>query len=620
MNTNIVMINAVGSMQAPTVSPSQNSGTTGEGKPFSLIQDEISSEAMANEDATPHNIEQPTPSKQTTENSSNESASEEKPKIENGHSAENQSQTVSEDHKPAYPTNEEIDPEKSITVSQANVEIDPEQSIPIFEENGTMDSEPVLEIETSDLVEQHGETASKTVGENETTIQTALPVPNPQPESQPLGAEDIVKPPQTDRVVSDENQAIPQKNQSNTDTVENIPTTNNPSESVKTPDNIPVSKPTETSEFSTQTHFDNTEKTFTDPQTDNSHTVVTKQNKPIISDSTISVPNSEQTVSNSDQAVSNTKELFVNGMTNDNSQVTTESANTTITATTTTNNPEPVQTESPQISSAPLKTDTNKPESTNESISEIQVPNDKESTSTGDSPPNTSDSKSLNVSEVQISANHPETHKHSTENRSFQEHIEQIHIQNDNPVPPTQQPLTSVDNPKATEAAIQPSPNDTPTDVGKQILESIQNSYTQPDGDQQITVRLNPPELGKVFIKFQEQNSELTGVLEVNKAETRVEIEQALPQIARDLANAGIQIKRIDVMLSGENRLGYEAYEDQSPQHSGLYEQDSAGSQTWDNNAYTNGMNDWSMKNANYQPLSEFEETQVGESSINVLM
>jgi flagellar hook-length control protein FliK len=166
----------------------------------------------------------------------------------------------------------------------------------------------------------------------------------------------------------------------------------------------------------------------------------------------------------------------------------------------------------------------------------------------------------------------------------------------------------------------QPSLNEVSADVNKQILVSIQSSLMSRDGDKQITVSLNPPELGKVFIRFQEQNSELRGFLEVNKAETRIEIEQALPQMIRDLADCGIQIRRLDVVFSEGDRSGYRTLDGQSPQDNGPHEQDSADSQTWDNDAYSKEINEWSSKNKSYQPISELHQMPVSDGSINVLV
>jgi len=81
--------------------------------------------------------------------------------------------------------------------------------------------------------------------------------------------------------------------------------------------------------------------------------------------------------------------------------------------------------------------------------------------------------------------------------------------------------------------------------VGEQILESVQASMTQ--GDTQIVVRLQPPGLGTVVVRFREQDSHLEGILEVRQSETRHEIERALPDVIRGLQDAGIPIRKFDV-------------------------------------------------------------------------
>jgi len=101
-------------------------------------------------------------------------------------------------------------------------------------------------------------------------------------------------------------------------------------------------------------------------------------------------------------------------------------------------------------------------------------------------------------------------------------------------------------------------------DISEQIIESIHSSLRQ--ADKQITIRLNPPELGQVFLRFQEREAEITGLLEVSKAEIRYEIEQALPQIIRTLADSGVQIKRLEVQLtdqleSAPGGLGADSFE-----------------------------------------------------------
>jgi flagellar hook-length control protein FliK len=90
--------------------------------------------------------------------------------------------------------------------------------------------------------------------------------------------------------------------------------------------------------------------------------------------------------------------------------------------------------------------------------------------------------------------------------------------------------------------------SDTVADIREQISLAVQGSIKQ--GQQQITIHLNPPELGRVSIKFTENNNELTGLLETTNSQTRAEIRQALPDIIRSLEESGINVKRLDVTLS----------------------------------------------------------------------
>jgi len=117
---------------------------------------------------------------------------------------------------------------------------------------------------------------------------------------------------------------------------------------------------------------------------------------------------------------------------------------------------------------------------------------------------------------------------------------------------------------KADNMPAQTSSSDVSASITEQILESINSPSSQQAGTQQITIRLNPPELGKVFIKFEEQENQITGLLEVSKAQTRYEVEQALPQIIQSLADSGIQVRRLEVMLTNQNEQ--QSYRDESLQ------------------------------------------------------
>ena len=72
---------------------------------------------------------------------------------------------------------------------------------------------------------------------------------------------------------------------------------------------------------------------------------------------------------------------------------------------------------------------------------------------------------------------------------------------------------------------------------------------------QKITVNLNPPELGKISIKFEKNGDEVIGRIEVEKSQTKNQIDLNLPQIVQNLQDSGVQIKRFEVVLQ-EQPLG----------------------------------------------------------------
>jgi flagellar hook-length control protein FliK len=187
-------------------------------------------------------------------------------------------------------------------------------------------------------------------------------------------------------------------------------------------------------------------------------------------------------------------------------------------------------------------------------------------------------------------------------------------------VPVTEQSQSVAENTKVTETPTQTMQNDVSTDVGKQILESIQNSAAGQGGEQRITVRLNPPELGKVYIKFQEQDNQITGLMEVSKTQTRYEIEQALPQIVRNLADSGIQIRRFEVVLNNNEGSGQESVKDQLLQNGETQYHDSSNSGAYKNDPGAMSINEWLSGNNGYQSITDFQEMQATEGSINVLL
>lgn len=171
----------------------------------------------------------------------------------------------------------------------------------------------------------------------------------------------------------------------------------------------------------------------------------------------------------------------------------------------------------------------------------------------------------------------------------------------------------------ASKMASTASQSDVSTSVGRQIQESIHSSLKQ--GEQQITIRLNPPELGKVSIQFHQQDGQLVGLLEVSRAQTRAEIQQALPQIIQNLAESGIQVKRLEVMLT--NQQEQQGFRDPSL---------ASGADSWSGQRQTEANSDSYRSNAgwvetdewltNYQSYASFIEPSIliTGGSVNMLV
>lgn len=85
----------------------------------------------------------------------------------------------------------------------------------------------------------------------------------------------------------------------------------------------------------------------------------------------------------------------------------------------------------------------------------------------------------------------------------------------------------------------------------KQITEHIQASMAK--GREQMSIALDPPELGKIVIKFQQRNGEIVGVVEAEKQKTHQEIANEMPQIIKALNDSGIAVKKIEVVLTEQN-------------------------------------------------------------------
>jgi flagellar hook-length control protein FliK len=157
--------------------------------------------------------------------------------------------------------------------------------------------------------------------------------------------------------------------------------------------------------------------------------------------------------------------------------------------------------------------------------------------------------------------------------------------------------------------------------ISQQIAVHIEGSLRQADTN--LTIYLNPPELGKVFVRFQQQQDQITVLLEVSKPETKYEIEQALPQIMRTLQDSGIEVRRLEVQLS--NELAQQADKDElsdnseMPQHRSGFPRDGGASGGLD---HDNGsVHEWLTSTAkDHYPDDLTPQMVYSSGSFNVLM
>jgi flagellar hook-length control protein FliK len=67
---------------------------------------------------------------------------------------------------------------------------------------------------------------------------------------------------------------------------------------------------------------------------------------------------------------------------------------------------------------------------------------------------------------------------------------------------------------------------------------------------ERIVVQLNPPELGKIRVTLNARGKDVHGVLEVDEPGTLKQFQREAPAIASRLAEAGVQLKRMDMSLT----------------------------------------------------------------------
>ncbi len=217
----------------------------------------------------------------------------------------------------------------------------------------------------------------------------------------------------------------------------------------------------------------------------------------------------------------------------------------------------------------------------------------------------------LNAAQIEPATPQAKSRNTATPDGRDSAESEQVILADSPRISTAEQPLAAAQAPKS---AANPSDGDISSTVGEQIRESITSSIV--GSGKEITIRLNPPELGSVIVKFQEQGDQITGLLEVSKSQTRAEIQQALPEITRDLQELGVQVKRLEVVMTGEQE--HQALNGQS----GMPQQDSWGGQQGatspDPHAPSTSINELPADDSAYTGLTGRSQVYVTDKSIDM--
>jgi flagellar hook-length control protein FliK len=150
--------------------------------------------------------------------------------------------------------------------------------------------------------------------------------------------------------------------------------------------------------------------------------------------------------------------------------------------------------------------------------------------------------------------------------------------------------------------------------VGEQLQTSISNSVRQ--GENEVTVRLNPPELGQVVIKLQQQNGQVIGSLEFSRAETKAEVQQLMPQLVRNLQDSGIAVRKLDVVQTQIDNSGQQQFREHVAGDGLAYQQQFTQGQT---DSYGLGY-DWMSNEPVYAGIESLNESYIGDQAVNILV
>jgi flagellar hook-length control protein FliK len=102
-----------------------------------------------------------------------------------------------------------------------------------------------------------------------------------------------------------------------------------------------------------------------------------------------------------------------------------------------------------------------------------------------------------------------------------------------------------------------------PSQVPEQILKGLHRAIL--NGDREIQIRLDPPELGSLRLNLSQDDGGLSVVIETSSETTRQALDAALPDLRRMLQDEGIRVQNFLVQdWREENPSGHEGWHDPS--------------------------------------------------------
>jgi flagellar hook-length control protein FliK len=158
-----------------------------------------------------------------------------------------------------------------------------------------------------------------------------------------------------------------------------------------------------------------------------------------------------------------------------------------------------------------------------------------------------------------------------------------------------------------TEASAPPSPVN-------QISDAFQASAARKG--QEIVIRLDPPELGRVSVKLRIQGGEVRGVLEVDNPRTLSQLQREAPNLLTRLTDAGVEMKRMELSLSDDGS-SRESTRDQG-WFAQQYGENGSGFGSWGSQGQSGRANDALSAGADIEGELSPATATIGDDSINV--